>query len=70
MKRKKLNSSKISKLNQCQCQTMTVSDNVRIQVMSRSDNVRPLSNKKKMKSQKIMESQKKMKAKYFQNSKI
>ena len=47
MKRKKLNSSKISKLNQCQCQTMTVSDNVRIQVMSRSDNIRPLSNKKK-----------------------
>ena len=40
MERKIFEKSKISDLNQCQCQTMTVSDNVRIQVMSESDNVR------------------------------
>ena len=40
MKRKNFQKSKISDLNQCQCQTMTVSDNVRIPVMSESDNVR------------------------------
>ena len=40
MKRKNFQKSKISDLNQCQCETMAVSDNVRIQVMSDSDNIR------------------------------
>ena len=39
MKRKNFQQSEISDLNQCRCQTMTVSDNVRIQVMSESENV-------------------------------
>ena len=36
---KHFQNSKISELNQCQCQTMRVSDNVRIQVMSETYNV-------------------------------
>ena len=32
--------SKVSELNQCQCQTMIVSDNARIHVMSETYNVR------------------------------
>ena len=39
MTRKNFQKSKISNLNQCQCQIMTVSDNVRIQVMSELDDV-------------------------------
>ena len=40
MKIKHSQNSKISELNQCQCQTKTVPEYVRIQVMSESDNVR------------------------------
>ena len=36
MKTKIFQNSKISELNQCQCQTMSVSDNVKIEVMSES----------------------------------
>ena len=37
---KKTKKQKISELNQCQCQTMSVSDNIRIQLLSDSHNVR------------------------------
>ena len=39
MKTQNFQTSKISELNQCQCQTMSVSGNVRIQLMSESDNI-------------------------------
>ena len=40
MKRKNFQNSKILELNQCQCQAISVSDNVKIYVMSESHNVR------------------------------
>ena len=40
MKTKNFQNLKISELNQCQCQTMSVSGNVKIYVMSESHNVR------------------------------
>ena len=40
MKTKNSKNSKISELNQCQCWTMSVSDNVRTYLMSESHNVR------------------------------
>ena len=39
MKTKNFLNSKISELNQPQCQTMSASDNLRIMLMSESDNV-------------------------------
>ena len=39
MKTKNFINSKISELNQPQCQTMSASDNLRIMLMSESDNV-------------------------------
>ena len=40
MKTKVFQNLKISEFNQCQCQTMSVSDNLRTYLMSESDNVR------------------------------
>ena len=40
LKTKNSENSKISELNQCQCWTMSVSDNVRTYIMSESHNVR------------------------------
>ena len=40
MKTKNFQNSKISELNQWPCQTMSVSDNVRISLIFESDNVR------------------------------
>ena len=73
MQIKHFQNSEISELNQCQCQTMTTSDNVWIQVMLVSDKSDPYSFKKKIKKKwnlKKIKNKKKIKKNFFQDSKV